>query len=139
MTTVIFWDIDGTLVSTGGAGRFAWAEAANEVCGGPLNPDAVTTGGLTDVEIAADIWRRLGDAGDPGQIERFVKPVLRDGKIASLAITEPGAGSDVGAFCVPLPFNSASTLCLTNWNVSWMRALTCSEVMPSDNSTSTDA
>lgn len=34
-------------------------------------------------------------AGDPGQIERFVRPVLRDGRIASLAITEPGTGSDV--------------------------------------------
>lgn len=34
-------------------------------------------------------------AGDPGQIDRFVRPVMRDGKIASLAITEPGAGSDV--------------------------------------------
>jgi len=35
--------------------------------------------------------------GTPEQIARFVTPCLRDGKIASLAITEPGGGSDVAA------------------------------------------
>ncbi len=33
--------------------------------------------------------------GTPEQIERFVKPVLAGDKIAALAITEPGGGSDV--------------------------------------------
>ncbi|MFW5877466.1 MAG: acyl-CoA dehydrogenase family protein [Myxococcota bacterium] len=35
--------------------------------------------------------------GTEAQIERFVKPVLRGEKVASLAITEPGAGSDVAS------------------------------------------
>ena len=35
--------------------------------------------------------------GTPEQIRRFVTPCLRDGKIASLAITEPGGGSDVAS------------------------------------------
>ena len=35
-------------------------------------------------------------AGDEAQIERFVRPTLRGEKIGSLAITEPGGGSDVG-------------------------------------------
>ncbi|WP_024796125.1 acyl-CoA dehydrogenase family protein [Tomitella biformata] len=35
-------------------------------------------------------------AGDPEQIERWVKPTLRGELIGSLAITEPGGGSDVG-------------------------------------------
>ena len=35
--------------------------------------------------------------GTPEQQARFVTPCLRDGKIASLAITEPGGGSDVAA------------------------------------------
>src|SRR5262245_46538589 len=35
--------------------------------------------------------------GTREQIQRFVTPCLRDGKIASLAITEPGGGSDVAA------------------------------------------
>ncbi|MBC7973573.1 MAG: acyl-CoA dehydrogenase family protein [Myxococcales bacterium] len=35
--------------------------------------------------------------GTPDQIQRFVTPCLRDGKIAALAITEPGGGSDVAS------------------------------------------
>ena len=36
-------------------------------------------------------------AGDSGQIERFVRPVLEGRAIAALAITEPDGGSDVAA------------------------------------------
>lgn len=35
-------------------------------------------------------------SGDPAQIERWVAPTLAGAKIGSLAITEPGGGSDVG-------------------------------------------
>lgn len=35
-------------------------------------------------------------AGDPTQIDRWVRPTLAGEKIGSLAITEPGGGSDVG-------------------------------------------
>src|SRR5215468_9968737 len=35
--------------------------------------------------------------GSESQIERFVKPVVRGDKIAALAITEPGGGSDVAS------------------------------------------
>ncbi|MGE5182257.1 MAG: acyl-CoA dehydrogenase family protein [Acidobacteriota bacterium] len=35
--------------------------------------------------------------GTPEQQQRWVVPVLRDGKIASLGITEPGGGSDVAS------------------------------------------
>ncbi len=35
--------------------------------------------------------------GTPDQIERFVRPVLQGRKVAALAITEPGAGSDVAS------------------------------------------
>ena len=36
-------------------------------------------------------------AGDPGQVERFVRPVLAGRAIAALAVTEPDGGSDVAA------------------------------------------
>ncbi|HEX6886754.1 MAG TPA: acyl-CoA dehydrogenase family protein [Candidatus Nanopelagicales bacterium] len=36
-------------------------------------------------------------AGDPGQVDRFVRPVLAGDAIAALAITEPDGGSDVAA------------------------------------------
>ncbi|MDJ0358819.1 acyl-CoA dehydrogenase family protein [Rhodococcus sp. H29-C3] len=35
-------------------------------------------------------------AGDPDQIDKWVRPTLAGEKIGSLAITEPGGGSDVG-------------------------------------------
>ncbi|QSE79438.1 acyl-CoA dehydrogenase family protein [Rhodococcus koreensis] len=38
----------------------------------------------------------LATAGDPEQIEKWVRPTLRGELIGSLAITEPGGGSDVG-------------------------------------------
>ncbi len=36
-------------------------------------------------------------AGDPAQVERFVRPVLEGHSIAALAVTEPEGGSDVAA------------------------------------------
>ena len=36
-------------------------------------------------------------AGDPAQIERFVRPALAGRKIGALAVTEPDAGSDVAS------------------------------------------
>lgn len=38
----------------------------------------------------------MAQAGSPGHIERWVRPTLAGEKIGSLAITEPGGGSDVG-------------------------------------------
>ncbi|MFC6287180.1 acyl-CoA dehydrogenase family protein [Nocardioides sp. GCM10027113] len=37
----------------------------------------------------------LAAAGDPDQVDRFVRPTLAGEKVGSLAITEPGGGSDV--------------------------------------------
>ena len=37
----------------------------------------------------------IAQAGDPDQIDRFVRPTLRGETISALAITEPGTGSDV--------------------------------------------
>ncbi|KAA2261970.1 acyl-CoA dehydrogenase [Solihabitans fulvus] len=37
------------------------------------------------------------DTGDPGLIDRFVRPTLAGRLIGSLAVTEPGGGSDVAA------------------------------------------
>jgi citronellyl-CoA dehydrogenase len=37
----------------------------------------------------------IGDLGTPEQIDEFLKPAIRGDKIASLGVSEPGAGSDV--------------------------------------------
>jgi acyl-CoA dehydrogenase len=39
----------------------------------------------------------IAAAGDPWQIDEFVRPALEGRKIASLGVTEPSTGSDVGA------------------------------------------
>jgi phosphoglycolate phosphatase len=52
MTTYLFWDIDGTLLTTARAGIFAWEEAADEVLGGAHDFSQLKTAGLTDFEIA---------------------------------------------------------------------------------------
>lgn len=60
MTTVLLWDIDGTLLTTGRAGIFAWEEAARTVCGTAIELGAMPTAGLTDAQIAALIVERCG-------------------------------------------------------------------------------
>jgi acyl-CoA dehydrogenase len=39
----------------------------------------------------------IASAGDPVQVERWVRPTLAGEKIGSLAVTEPGGGSDVAS------------------------------------------
>lgn len=55
MTLFLFWDIDGTLLTTGRAGVFAWEEAAAEATGRSVDFASLETAGLTDMEIARKI------------------------------------------------------------------------------------
>lgn len=55
----LFWDIDGTLLSTARAGVFALEDAAREVLGGELDLSTMRTAGLTDAEIAVEICREF--------------------------------------------------------------------------------
>ena len=52
MTTHLFWDIDGTLLTTARAGIFALEDAALEVCDRELDLATMQTAGMTDAEIA---------------------------------------------------------------------------------------
>ena len=70
---VLFWDIDGTLLSTGGAGRAAWARAVAELWGRDLDPASVRTAGLTDVEVAVDIARQLSGAPRGSEVLRLIR------------------------------------------------------------------
>jgi phosphoglycolate phosphatase-like HAD superfamily hydrolase len=56
----LFWDIDGTLLSTARAGVFALEDAAREILGGELDLSTMRTAGLTDAEIAVEICRSFG-------------------------------------------------------------------------------
>jgi phosphoglycolate phosphatase-like HAD superfamily hydrolase len=58
---LVLWDIDGTLVTTAGHGRYAFFEAFERVFGRPLEDDGpVPMAGRTDHAIALDVMERGG-------------------------------------------------------------------------------
>ena len=59
----VFWDIDGTLLTTARAGIFAWEEATEAVLGERIDMSTMQTSGLTDAEIARELCLSRG-AGD---------------------------------------------------------------------------
>lgn len=58
ISTVLF-DIDGTLLVTGGAGAVAWQRAFRELYEVDANIDEHTRAGMTDPEIAAIVFREV--------------------------------------------------------------------------------
>jgi phosphoglycolate phosphatase len=58
--SVILWDIDGTLLSTGGAGREALDLAFEELFGVPQAFVAVSFGGRTDLGLVGEAFERAG-------------------------------------------------------------------------------
>jgi phosphoglycolate phosphatase-like HAD superfamily hydrolase len=74
-TTVVCWDIDGTLLSTGRAGVLALEDAALEVFGTTVDLSEMQTAGLTDAEIASAIAQRCG--GDREQCGQFLRAYER--------------------------------------------------------------
>ncbi|MGD9736896.1 MAG: HAD family hydrolase [Solirubrobacterales bacterium] len=59
MIKTVLWDIDGTLLVTGGAGAVAWQRAFEERYGVEANIEEHTQAGMTDPEIAAIIFREV--------------------------------------------------------------------------------
>ena len=73
MTTVLLWDIDGTLLTTGRAGIFALEDAASEVVGKRVELADLKTAGLTDRQIAANILQLYGISPDLAKIEQLLQ------------------------------------------------------------------
>jgi len=62
----VLFDIDGTLLVTGGAGAVAWQRAFEELHEVEANIDEHTDAGMTDPEIAAIVFREvIGREGAP--------------------------------------------------------------------------
>lgn len=75
---VLFWDIDGTLLTTARAGVFALEAAAQEVCGVEADFQSLATSGLTDAEVAALAIRTCtGAEGPPEDLARFLRAYER--------------------------------------------------------------
>jgi phosphoglycolate phosphatase len=55
----VLFDIDGTLLMTGGAGAVAWQRAFREIHGVDANIEEHTHAGMTDPEIAAIVFREV--------------------------------------------------------------------------------
>jgi phosphoglycolate phosphatase-like HAD superfamily hydrolase len=56
---IILFDIDGTLVSTGGAGAVAWKQAFEELHGIPADIGQFTDAGMTDPDVGAKTFEAV--------------------------------------------------------------------------------
>jgi len=64
----VLFDIDGTLITTGGAGGVAWRQAFDELYGEPVEITEITESGMTDPEVGRVALRHVLDR-DPSQRE----------------------------------------------------------------------
>ena len=68
MISAVLFDIDGTLLVTGGAGAVAWQRAFRELHGIDANIEEHTHAGMTDPEIAEIVFREvIGRDGDEAE------------------------------------------------------------------------
>jgi phosphoglycolate phosphatase len=58
---IVLFDIDGTLVSTGGAGAVAWKRAFEELYGIPADIGEFTDAGMTDPDVGAKTFEAVLD------------------------------------------------------------------------------
>lgn len=71
--TVLFWDIDGTLLTTARAGVFAWEDAVRELTGRTdFELATLRIAGMTDYQIAVKTFETLGVEADETFLRRFV-------------------------------------------------------------------
>jgi phosphoglycolate phosphatase-like HAD superfamily hydrolase len=74
----VLFDIDGTLLVTGGAGGVAWQRAFEELHGVDADIAEHTDAGMTDPEIAAIVFREvIGREGDPEERAKAIAGYLR--------------------------------------------------------------
>jgi phosphoglycolate phosphatase len=74
----VLFDIDGTILVTGGAGGVAWQRAFAELYGVEANVADRTDAGMTDPEIAAIVFREaVGREGTPEERARAIGGYLK--------------------------------------------------------------
>ncbi|MGN6276040.1 MAG: HAD family hydrolase [Solirubrobacterales bacterium] len=78
MIEAVLFDIDGTLITTGGAGGEAWKRAFVELYGNPLDIREVTESGMTDPEVGrVALQNILGRDPDPRELAAAMGHYLR--------------------------------------------------------------
>ena len=73
MTTVLFWDIDGTLLNTGGASSMALTHAYRDVIGLDVDLSQIQMAGSIDSIITADILRSHNITPTPDKMQHVIK------------------------------------------------------------------
>jgi phosphoglycolate phosphatase-like HAD superfamily hydrolase len=73
VTVALFWDLDGTLLTTGRAGVFALEAALRDVAGVEHDLQRLVTSGLTDAEVAAASLEAAGLPAEDATVERFLR------------------------------------------------------------------
>ena len=71
--TVLFWDIDGTLLTTARGGMFAWDDGVKEITGKDFQLRQLRVPGLTDYQIAAKTCELLELEPSEQLVERLVR------------------------------------------------------------------
>ena len=69
----LFWDIDGTLLTTARAGVFSLEAALAEVSGVEAELQEMLTAGFTDYSIAEAALARVGHSSDEETVQRFLQ------------------------------------------------------------------
>jgi phosphoglycolate phosphatase len=74
MSPVLFWDIDGTLLATGGAGMFAWNDAVKEQTGRDFDlKTSLRSAGFTDYQIGVRTFEYLGIPVTDERVDQLVR------------------------------------------------------------------
>jgi phosphoglycolate phosphatase len=73
LRTALFWDIDGTLLTTARAGVFSLEDALAQVTGVRMSLQETTTAGLTDYAIAESALRAVGHPADEETVREFLR------------------------------------------------------------------
>jgi phosphoglycolate phosphatase len=70
---VLFWDIDGTLLTTGRAGMFAWEDSLREMTTNDFDLSNFRTAGMTDYQISKRTLELAGVEPSAANVERFLR------------------------------------------------------------------
>src|SRR5919199_389982 len=71
---ILLFDIDGTLVSTGGAGAVAWRQAFEELHGVPADIGEYTDAGMTDPDVGAKTFAAvIGREPSPRELAQLIQ------------------------------------------------------------------
>ena len=69
----LFWDIDGTLLTTARAGIASLEDTLDRISGAHVDLEGMATAGLTDYAIAEEALRRAGDAAEEATVLEFLR------------------------------------------------------------------